>query len=46
MTHTLITTSYFFLIVTLLIVNHINCVNCINVGEYHGYSLTANKSLS
>ena len=36
----------FFLFVTLLIVNHINCVNCINVREYHGYSLTANKSLS
>ena len=36
----------FFLIVTLLIVNHINCVNCINVREYHGYSLTTNKSLS
>ena len=34
------------LIVTVLIVNYINCINCINVRECHGYSLTANKSLS
>ena len=45
-TRTLINYIIFFLIVTLLIVNHINCVICINVREYHGYSLTANKSLS
>ena len=36
----------YFLIVTLLIVNHIYCINCIDVREYHRYSLTANKSLS
>ena len=31
------------LIVTVLIVNYINCIH---VREYDGYSLTANKSLS
>ena len=36
----------FLLIVTLLIVIHNKCINCIDVREYHGYSLTANKSLS
>ena len=36
----------FYLIITLLLVNHTNCINCINVREYHGYSLTDNKSLS
>ena len=36
----------FILIITLLIINHINCINYPNVREYHRYSLTAYKSLS
>ena len=35
-----------FIIISLLIIIHVNGVNCINVREYHRYSLTINKSLS
>ena len=34
-----------YLIITLILIIHINCINCISVGEYHGYSLTVCKSL-
>ena len=34
-----------YLIITLILIIHINCINCISVGEYHGYSLTVYKSL-
>ena len=34
-----------YLIITLILIIHINCINCISVREYHRYSLTANKSL-
>ena len=34
-----------YLIITLILISHIICINCINVREYHRYSLTANKSL-
>ena len=34
-----------YLIITFILIIHINCINCICVREYHRYSLTANKSL-
>ena len=35
-----------FIIISLLIIVYVNGVNCINVREYHRYSLTIKKSLS
>ena len=35
-----------FIIISLVIIIPINDVTCINVREYHGYSLTINKSPS
>ena len=34
-----------YLIITLILIIHINCINCISVREYPGYSLTVYKSL-
>ena len=35
----------FVLIITLILIIHINYINCISVREYHGYSLIVCKSL-
>ena len=34
-----------YLIITFILIIHISSINCISVGEYHGYSLTVCKSL-
>ena len=34
-----------YLIITLLLIIHSNCIHCLYVREYHAYSLTHNKSL-